>query len=129
MRNTFQEQVERIVLNSVELAPGDKAILSLQLPTAFLIIFDPAPGPIRLTLEDRTAVVAEHLKSSTELYERGGDLVAHDLVQAHFRVLNEIAAAEAGSGQDNWRCRDGEVPDTRSGGRRSHADAPGDARS
>jgi class 3 adenylate cyclase len=37
------------------------------------------------------------LKGSTELYERVGDLVAFDLVQAHFRVLNEIVASEAGA--------------------------------
>jgi class 3 adenylate cyclase len=188
---TFQELVDRIVLDSVELAPGDKAILSIQLPTEFLIVFDPvihmaqfidvkeeptrerrnisfvmdkehaptgtmqlAPGPVRLTLENRTAVrtlpsiwIAGHdlhallgkrkpfltakrlltnqtfrdiyrtdtldvtqrlkitsltflftdLKSSTELYERVGDLVAYDLVQAHFRVVTEIVAAEGGA--------------------------------
>jgi class 3 adenylate cyclase len=37
------------------------------------------------------------LKGSTELYERVGDLVAFDLVKAHFRVLHEIVAAEAGA--------------------------------
>ena len=37
------------------------------------------------------------LRGSTELYERVGDLVAFDLVQAHFQVLNEIVAAEAGA--------------------------------
>src|SRR5229473_1257760 len=37
------------------------------------------------------------LKGSTELYERVGDLVAYELVRAHFRVLNEIIAAEAGA--------------------------------
>src|SRR6266699_3618063 len=37
------------------------------------------------------------LKGSTELYERVGDLVAYDLVRAHFRVLNEIVAAERGA--------------------------------
>ena len=37
------------------------------------------------------------LKGSTELYDRVGDLVAFDLVRAHFRVLNEIVAAEAGA--------------------------------
>ena len=37
------------------------------------------------------------LKGSTELYERVGDLVAFDLVRAHFKVLNEIVAAEAGA--------------------------------
>jgi len=187
----FQELVDRIVLDSVDLAPGDKAILSLQLPAEFLIIFDPvihmaqfvdvkgeptrerrnisfvmdkghapsgtmqlAPGPIRLTLENRTDLrtlpsiwiageelhallgrrkpfltanrlltnqtfrdiygaetldvtqrlkitsltfLFTDLKGSTELYDRVGDLVAYDLVQAHFQVLNEIVAAEAGA--------------------------------
>jgi class 3 adenylate cyclase len=37
------------------------------------------------------------LKGSTELYERVGDLVAFDLVRAHFRVLTEIVAGEAGA--------------------------------
>jgi class 3 adenylate cyclase len=37
------------------------------------------------------------LKGSTALYERVGDLVAYDLVRQHFRVLNEIVAAEAGA--------------------------------
>src|SRR5499427_2893966 len=37
------------------------------------------------------------LKGSTELYERVGDLVAFDLVRAHFQVLNEIVASEAGA--------------------------------
>src|SRR5882724_2480077 len=37
------------------------------------------------------------LKGSTELYERVGDLVAFDLVREHFRVLNEIVAAEGGA--------------------------------
>src|SRR5207302_246692 len=37
------------------------------------------------------------LKGSTELYQRVGDLAAFDLVQAHFRVLNEIVAGEAGA--------------------------------
>jgi class 3 adenylate cyclase len=37
------------------------------------------------------------LRGSTELYERVGDLVAFDLVRAHFQLLNEIVAAEAGA--------------------------------
>jgi class 3 adenylate cyclase len=37
------------------------------------------------------------LKGSTELYERVGDLVAFDLVRAHFRILNEIVAEERGA--------------------------------
>jgi class 3 adenylate cyclase len=37
------------------------------------------------------------IKGSTELYDRVGDLVAFDLVRQHFRLLNEIVAAEAGA--------------------------------
>ena len=37
------------------------------------------------------------LEGSTELYERVGDLAAYDLVKAHFRVLQEIVAGEAGA--------------------------------
>ena len=37
------------------------------------------------------------LKGSTELYERVGDLVAFDLVDEHFRVLQEIIASEKGA--------------------------------
>ena len=37
------------------------------------------------------------LRGSTELYDRVGDLLAFDLVKAHFQVLNEIVAAEAGA--------------------------------
>jgi len=37
------------------------------------------------------------LKGSTDLYERVGDLVAYDLVRAHFKVLHEVVASEAGA--------------------------------
>jgi class 3 adenylate cyclase len=37
------------------------------------------------------------LRGSTELYERVGDLVAFDMVRAHFSVLHEIVAGEAGA--------------------------------
>jgi class 3 adenylate cyclase len=37
------------------------------------------------------------LKGSTELYERVGDLVAYDMVKAHFHVLNDVIAAHAGA--------------------------------
>jgi class 3 adenylate cyclase len=37
------------------------------------------------------------LQGSTELYDRVGDLVAYDLVSAHFRALQEIVAAEGGA--------------------------------
>ncbi|MBI1889300.1 MAG: adenylate/guanylate cyclase domain-containing protein [Burkholderiales bacterium] len=37
------------------------------------------------------------LKGSTELYERVGDLVAYDMVKAHFHVLNDVIAAQTGA--------------------------------
>ncbi len=37
------------------------------------------------------------LKGSTELYARVGDLVAYELVHAHFRLLSGIVAAEGGA--------------------------------
>lgn len=50
----------------------------------------------RLKITNLTFLFTD-LKGSTELYERVGDLVAYDLVRAHFRVLHEIVAAEAGA--------------------------------
>ncbi len=187
----FEDLLQEIVLNSIELPAGEKAILSLQLPNDFVIILDPVthttrfldvkgeptrerqslslvfdklrnstetvamqPGPLRLTLENRTDkrvmpglwIAADQLhqllgrrrpfltakrlltnqvfrdlygtdtidvdqrlkitsmtflftdlKGSTELYERVGDIAAFDMVRAHFQVLNEIVAAEAGA--------------------------------
>jgi class 3 adenylate cyclase len=187
----FENILVDIVLDTVELPPGEKALLSLQLPAEFVILMDPVthgtqfldvkgeptrerqsvslvfdrvraptgttvlhPGPLRLSLENRTdtrvlptlwiagdklhellgrrrpfltakrlltnqvfrdlygtdtidieqrlkitslTFLFTDLKGSTELYERVGDLVAFDLVRAHFRVLNEIVAAEAGA--------------------------------
>jgi class 3 adenylate cyclase len=175
----------------IELAPGERAFLSLNLPADFVIVFDAVthstqfidvkgeptrdrqnlslvitqghtpnetltlrPGPLRLTLENHTnlrvlpnvCVAGEELhdilghrrpfltakriltnqtfrdiyrtdtldidqrlkitsltflftdlKGSTGLYERVGDLAAFDLVRAHFRVLQEIVASEAGA--------------------------------
>jgi class 3 adenylate cyclase len=187
----FEQLLEEIVLDQIELPPGEKALLSLQLPGEFVIVVDPVthgtqfldvkgeptrerqnlslvfdklraptgtvtlrPGPLRLSLENRTETrllpglwiagdklhellgrrrpfltakrlltnqvfrdlygtdtidveqrlkitsltfLFTDLKGSTELYERVGDLVAFDLVKAHFRVLNEIVASEAGA--------------------------------
>jgi class 3 adenylate cyclase len=187
----FDQLAQQFLLDSVELAAGEKCILSLQLPQQFIIVFEPVthaaqfidvkgeptrerqelavvfnkvhaptgtvqlrPGPLRLSLENRTDVrvlpgvfiagdamhellgkrkrflTAKHLltnqtfrdlyrtdalnldqrlkitsltflftdlKGSTGLYERVGDLVAYDLVKAHFGVLNEVVAAESGA--------------------------------
>lgn len=187
----FDKLLQEIIIEAVELPAGEKAILSLQLPAQFVIVFDMVthsahfldvkgeptrerqslllvfnkvlaptgtvemrPGPLRLSLENRTDVrvlpalfiagEAMHdllgkrrkfltakrlltnqtfrdiyrtdtldvdqrlkitsltflftdLKGSTDLYERVGDLVAYDMVRAHFGVLNEAVAAEAGA--------------------------------
>jgi class 3 adenylate cyclase len=190
-RETFVKVMEEVTLETVELPPGDKAILSLALPLGLVIVFDPVthraqftevkgeitrerqglamlldrnaappatatlrPGPLRLSIENRentrvlpgvwiagpeleqllsrrrpfltakrlltnqtfrdiyhadTLDVEQRLKitsltflftdlkGSTELYDRVGDLVAYDLVRAHFRVLTEIVGTEAGA--------------------------------
>ncbi|HUH85413.1 MAG TPA: adenylate/guanylate cyclase domain-containing protein [Stellaceae bacterium] len=183
--------IEEITLEAVELPPGEKALVSLTLPAAFIIILDPVthatqfidvkgeptrerqnlalvfnklrtptgtiemrPGPLRLSLDNQsgrrvlpgvwiagdalhallgrrrpfltakrlltnqvfrdlygTDTIDVHqrlkitsltflftdLKGSTQLYERVGDLAAFDLVRAHFGVLNDIVAGEAGA--------------------------------
>jgi class 3 adenylate cyclase len=183
--------MEEIAIESIELQPGEKAVLSVQLPEQFVIAFDPVthstqfldvggeptrerqnlsmiinrlhaptgttklhPGPLRVALENRTdqrvlpalwvagdvlhdllgrrrafltakrlltnqvfrdiyqtdtldvnqrlkitslTFLFTDLKGSTELYERVGDLAAYDLVRAHFGVLHEIVASEAGA--------------------------------
>jgi len=62
------------------------------------------------------------LKGSTALYERVGDLVAFDLVRAHFHALLEIIAAEKGAGRKNHRRRcHGDVHQTRARDRRRPA--------
>jgi class 3 adenylate cyclase len=187
----FERLIEEIVLESIELPAGERAVLSLQLPAEFILVSDPVthgtqfldvkgeptrerqslslvfdklraptgtmslrPGPLRLSLENRAdtrilpglwiagdklhellgrrrpfltakrlltnqvfrdiygantidveqrlkitslTFLFTDLKGSTELYQRVGDLAAFDLVRAHFRVLNEIVAAEAGA--------------------------------
>jgi class 3 adenylate cyclase len=188
---TLGDSLAEFTVDSIELGPGEKAVLSVQLPKQFVIVFDPVthgtqfidvkgepthdrqalsmvfnkvkapagtiemrPGPLRVTLENRTdrrvlpalwiagdplhhllgrrrpfltakrlltnqtfrdiyrtetldvdqrlkitslTFLFTDLKGSTALYERVGDLVAYDLVRQHFRVLNEIVAAEAGA--------------------------------
>jgi class 3 adenylate cyclase len=187
----FEALMDDIAIESVELQPGEKAMLSVQLTGEFVIVFDPVthsthfidvkgeptrerqnlsmifnkllaptgttvlrPGPLRVTLENRTdrrvlpalwhagdklhellgrrrpfltakrlltnqifrdifrtetldvdqrlkitslTFLFTDLKGSTELYERVGDLVAFDIVRAHFGILNEIVAAETGA--------------------------------
>jgi class 3 adenylate cyclase len=186
-----EKLLRELTLETVDLPPGERAILSLQLPKGTVIVFDPVthtaqflhvsgeeaserqnlsvifnnaqvpvdtvalrPGPLRLALENRTesrvlptvwvanqalddllkrrkpivsakrlltnqtfrdiyrtetlaigqrlkilslTFLFSDLKDSTELYERVGDLVAFDLVNEHFRLLQEIIASERGA--------------------------------
>jgi class 3 adenylate cyclase len=185
------DAINRIQIESIELAPGEKATLSLQLPERFIIVFEPVshaaqfievkgeptrerqnlslifsklsmthqllemrPGPFRLSVENKTdrrllpgiwvaddelhhllakrrpfltakrlltnqtfrdlyrtdaldvdqrlkitslTFLFTDLKGSTALYDRVGDLVAYDLVNAHFHLLHEIVASETGA--------------------------------
>jgi class 3 adenylate cyclase len=187
----LEKLLREVTLEMVDLPPGERAILSLQIPKGTLIVFDPVthaaqfldvsgeeaserqnlsvifnkvqvsvetvtlrPGPLRLALENRTdgrvlpavwvanqalddllmqrkpiltakrlltnqtfrdlyrtealaigqrlkilslTFLFSDLKDSTELYERVGDLVAFDLVNEHFRLLQEIIASERGA--------------------------------
>jgi class 3 adenylate cyclase len=187
----YASVVENFIMETVELPPGEKAILSIQLPEEYIVVFEPMthsvqfldvrgeptrerqalsiiidrehlhnqslemhPGPLRVTFENRTdrralpsvfiageelhrilrkrrpfltakrlltnqtfrdlyrtdtieidqrlkitslTFLFTDLRGSTELYERVGDLAAFDIVRAHFRVLNDIVAAEAGA--------------------------------
>jgi class 3 adenylate cyclase len=189
--DAFERAMEDAILDSVELPPGEKAILSLSLPAAHIVVFEPVthaaqfldvtgeptherqsvsiiinnvraptgseqlrPGPVRLLFENRTNMrvlpaawitgAAIHrllsrrkpfltakrllsnqtfreiygtetldvdqrlnitsltflftdLKDSVALYERIGDLAAHDLVRSHFRALTRIVASEGGA--------------------------------
>jgi class 3 adenylate cyclase len=189
--DTYEQLIEEICLDYLELPANEKAVLSLQLPSEFVIVSEPVthsaqfldvrgeqsrerqnltvvfneiraptatiqmrPGPLRIALENRTATrvlpgvwaagqqlhdllghrrpfltakrlltnqtfrdvyrtdtldvdqrlkitsltfLFTDLKGSTQLYDRVGDLVAFDLVRAHFRLLNEIVASEAGA--------------------------------
>lgn len=188
---TYEADLDAIAIDTLELAAGERGVLSLTLPAHFAIVFEVVthsvqfidvkgestrerqslslvydrdhvhnqmlefrPGPLRLAIENRTdqrvmpAVLvagdALHhllqrrrpfltakrlltnqtfrdlyrtdtlqvdqrlkitsltflftdLRGSTELYERVGDLAAFDLVRAHFQVLHDIVASEAGA--------------------------------
>ncbi|MBR0937540.1 adenylate/guanylate cyclase domain-containing protein [Bradyrhizobium jicamae] len=187
----LEKTLREVTLDAVDLPPGERAILSLNVPQGTLIVFDPVthaaqfldvrgeeagerqnlsvtfnkvpvpvdtialrPGPLRLTLENRTdgrvlpavwvgspalddvltrrkpfltarrlltnqtfrdlyrtdtlaigqrlkilslTFLFSDLKDSTALYDRVGDLVAFDLVNEHFRLLQEIIASERGA--------------------------------
>jgi class 3 adenylate cyclase len=45
--DNFEELLEDVVLDAVELPPGERAILSLQLPEAFVIVFEPVTHSVQ----------------------------------------------------------------------------------
>src|SRR6476659_2557539 len=180
-----EKLLREVTLEMVELPPGERAILSLQVREGTLIVFDPVthtaqfldvrgeeaserqnlsvmfnkvqlpvdtsalrPGPLRLALENRTdgrvlpavwvasqalddllmrrkpfltakrlltnqtfrdlyrtdtLAIGQRLKILSltflfsELKDRVGDLIAFDLVNEHFRLLQEIIASERGA--------------------------------
>jgi class 3 adenylate cyclase len=188
---TLPRLTEEVTLEAIELPAGEKAVISLQLPKQFIIVFEPVthaahfidvqgeptkerqqlsmvfnkvhaptgttvmrPGPLRIALDNQSGLrvlpgvwiagdalhemlgkrkpiltakrvlsnqtfrdlynadnlsidqrlkitsltfLFTDLKGSTALYERVGDLVAFDLVRAHFRALLEIIASEKGA--------------------------------
>jgi class 3 adenylate cyclase len=190
-KESFAALTDEVTLDALELPAGEKAVLSLQLPPQFIIVFEPVthaaqfidvqgeptkerqqlsliynrvhaptgtttmrPGPLRLALDNQTDVrvlpsvfiaagglhhligkrkpfltakrmltnqtfrdvykadnlnidqrlkitsltfLFTDLKGSTALYERVGDLVAFDLVRAHFHALLEIISSEKGA--------------------------------
>jgi class 3 adenylate cyclase len=191
-KESFASLTDEVTLEALELPAGEKAVLSLQLPGEFIIVFEPVthaaqfidvqgeptkerqqlsliynkarsptgatitlrPGPLRLSLDNQAGVrvlpavfvaadalhhligkrkpfltakrmltnqtfrdvfkadnlnidqrlkitsltfLFTDLKGSTALYERVGDLVAFDLVRAHFRALLEIISSEKGA--------------------------------
>jgi class 3 adenylate cyclase len=187
----FEDLIREIAIGSVEVPAGERAELSLEAPSEFLIVFEPVthsavfldvkgeptrerrdisiafnrthaptitqvvqPGPLHLSFDNRSdtralpsvLIAADRLhdllrrrkpflsarrllsnqtfrdlyhtdtldidqqlkitsltflftdlRSSTELYERVGDLVAFGLVRSHFRVLLDIVAEESGA--------------------------------
>jgi class 3 adenylate cyclase len=187
----WQQKLSETTLESEEVLPDQRIILSLQLPAQFIIVFDPVthtstfldvkgeptrdrqeltliynasgvsatevalrPGPFRLTIENKTSrrvlpglfvaddkfhhlfegkqpfltakrlftsqtfrelfrtdtlavdqrlkltsltVLFTDLKGSTALYERVGDLVAYEIVQAHFHVLGDVVRVNSGA--------------------------------
>jgi class 3 adenylate cyclase len=188
---SFASLTDEVTLDALEVPAGEKAVLSLQLPAQFIIVFEPVthsaqfidvqgeptkerqqlsliynkahpptgsttmrPGPLRLSLDNQAGVrvlptvfiaadalhdllgkrrpfltakrmlsnqtfrdvfkadnlnvdqrlkitsltfLFTDLKGSTALYERVGDLVAFDLVSAHFNALLDIIASEKGA--------------------------------
>lgn len=190
-KDSLASLTEELTLDALELPAGEKAVLSIQLPPQFIVVFEPVthsahfidvqgepiqepqqlrltfnkthpptmsstmrPGPLRLAIDNESrqrtlptvfvAADALHhllgkrrpfltakrilsnqtfrdvfkadnlnidqrlkitsltflftdLKGSTALYERVGDLVAFDLVRAHFHALLKIIAAEKGA--------------------------------
>jgi class 3 adenylate cyclase len=109
LRLTFENRTGERVLPGLWIA-NDELHKLLDLRNPFLSgkrlltnqVFRDLYGTDTLDPEQRLKITSltflfTDLRGSTALYERVGDLAAFDLVRAHFRVLQEIVAAETGA--------------------------------
>jgi class 3 adenylate cyclase len=109
LRLTFENRTDERLLPGLWIA-GDKLHRLLDLRHPFLSakrllsnqVFRDLYGTDTLDPEQRLKITSltflfTDLKGSTPLYQRVGDLAAYDLVRAHFQVLYDIVAAEAGA--------------------------------
>ena len=98
----YEEKVDQFVLESLELPPGEKAVISLQLPAEFTIIFEPVthaaqfldikgePSKDRQTL----SLVFDHMHRHSEAIElRPGPLRVMMENHTDLRVLPSICVA------------------------------------
>ena len=109
LRLSFENRTDERLLPGLWIA-SEKLHALLDLRHPFLTakrllanqIFRDLYGTDTLDAEQRLKITSltflfTDLKGSTPLYQRVGDLAAFDLVRAHFHVLHEIVAAEAGA--------------------------------
>jgi len=84
--------VEKIVLDAVELAPGEKAALSLALPAAFAIVFDPVTHTT-VFLEAAGEPTSERRNLSLVLNDTHSASAKHELRPGPVRVAFENRSA------------------------------------
>jgi class 3 adenylate cyclase len=95
-KETFERLIAEVTLEAIELPPGDKAVLSLQLPAQFIIVFDPVTHAAHFidvkgeTTRDRQnlVVVLNKLRAPTGKVElRPGPLRLHIENRTNLRTL------------------------------------------
>jgi class 3 adenylate cyclase len=98
----YEELVEQFLIDHVEVAPGEKAVLSVQLPAQFIIVFDPVTHAVQFidvkgepTRERQTLSISydrEHTHNKT-LEMRPGPLRLSVENRTDTRVLPSICIA------------------------------------